>query len=191
MLVLSTGSVALASRWIISVDIGREKNTGLNSMPAEWAKSGGRLPFKLEADVLTDTQSGSAEDWVGASACVLRPCDPVISITGFSGAVSIPVNEGGWRAKSGKLRFWLDFPEGSTRGDSAGDVANVWNLAPGVAMQGMDVNLRALPALDPATFGVCALPTIIPLPTKLVTQSSPDRDPRSQRRGGSCSRRST
>ena len=34
MLVLSTGSVALASRWIISVDIGCEKNTGLNLMPA-------------------------------------------------------------------------------------------------------------------------------------------------------------
>ena len=40
--------------------------------------------------------------------------------------------------------------------------------------------IGALPALDPATFRWWA-PTIIPLPTKRVTQSSPYRDPRSQK----------
>ena len=58
--------------------------------------------------------------------------DPLVSITGFSGAVTIPVRGGGWRVVDGKLSFWLDFPEGSTRGDVAGDVANVWGLSPGV-----------------------------------------------------------
>lgn len=127
-------------RWTLRVDVGREAGT---SMPADWAKSGARLPFSLEVDVLPTKATSEAEPKVGAGAYRLEPCTPVVSITGFSGAVQIPVRGGGWRVADGKLAFWLDFPEGSTRGDASGDTSNVWGLAPGVATQAMDVTIPA------------------------------------------------
>ena len=131
--------VSNGARWIVTLDIGREKGT---SMPAAWAASGARLPFSVEVDVLTSSVVG-AEGKVGRDAKAFKPRAPVISVTGFSGAVTAPVRGGGWRVDEDQLAFWLDFPEASTRGDVAGDVANVWGLAPGVASQGMDVDLPA------------------------------------------------
>ena len=38
--------------------------------------------------------------------------------------------------------MWLDFPEGACV-SADGDACNVWDLAPGVALQGIDVELPA------------------------------------------------
>ena len=137
----SSASVSGCVQWALRVDVGREAGT---SMPAEWAKSGGRMPFSVEVNVLSAPVTKEAsEPKVGDGACAVEPCVPVVSITGFSGAVQIPVSSGGWRMADGKLAFWLDFPEGSTRGDAGGDTSNVWGLAPGVATQAIDVTLPA------------------------------------------------
>ena len=102
------------------------------------------MPFSVEVNVLSAPMTKEAsEPKVGDGACAVEPCVPVVSITGFSGAVQIPVSSGGWRMADGKLAFWLDFPEGSTRGDAGGDTSNVWGLAPGVATQAIDVTLPA------------------------------------------------
>jgi hypothetical protein len=130
--------------WVLTVDVGREKGT---SMPAEWAKSGARLPFTIEVDVLPSPAADPDGEGRVKGARALEPRAPSIAITGFSGAVTIPVRGGGWavqkRERGQSLSLYLDVPEGSTRGDVAGDVANVWGLAPGVASQGMDVDLPA------------------------------------------------
>lgn len=132
------GSIEIA-RWTLQVSIGREAGT---SMPADWAKSGARLPFSIDMNVTSmPAAMMDVEAKVGSTAYAIEPRVPFISITGFSGSVQIPVRGGGWRVQDNLLTFWLDFPEGSTRGDSAGDTSNVWDLAPGVATSAMDVVL--------------------------------------------------
>ena len=53
-----------------------------------------------------------------------------------------PVRGGGWQIDGGKLRLWLDFPEGACS-SAEGDACDVWDLAPGVALKGTDVDLPA------------------------------------------------
>ena len=93
----------------------------------------------------------SDDERVGAGACGLEPVDPEISVTGFAGAAQAPVQGGGWqltrpdpdRLDRGQLSFWLDFPQGTARCSPDGDACNVWGLAPGVELKGLDVDLPA------------------------------------------------
>lgn len=108
-------------------------------MPEEWGKSGASLPFSIEVDV-TDTPISASDERVGNEARAIEPQCEQVSVTGFSGAMRTPVESGGWTLEEGQLRFWLEFPEGSTRCED-GDTCNVWDLAPGVEFAGTDVDL--------------------------------------------------
>ena len=131
-----------SAAWSLRVSIGREKGT---SMPEAWGQSGARLPFSVEVDMSEDSVDCGDGDvgMLGPDVCQIEPKVTDISITGFGGAVEIPIRGGGWTLRDGRLAFWLDFPEGSTRGEMTGDVSNVWGLAPGVATKGLDVELPA------------------------------------------------
>ena len=127
-------------RWTLRVSIGRA--TGLaTSMPEEWGRSGSTLPFALTVDVLT-ARSRSEDERVGEGAFAIEPCTNEVSITGFAGAMGMPVQGGGWTLDdaNGRLKFWLSFPEGSSCEEDR-DVCNVWDLAPDVSPRGSDVNI--------------------------------------------------
>ena len=110
-------------------------------MPPEWGQSGARLPFSVEVEAMSTTAAVQETDRIGDGACSIEPCTADISITGFGGAAKIPVKGGGWQRENNELKFWLEFPEGSTRLAEFGcDTENVWGLAPGVAGQ-CDVEL--------------------------------------------------
>ena len=125
-------------RWQLRASVGRTKGM-TTSMPEAWGKSGNCLPITVDVDVF-GTPAGENDERVGAGASKLEPLRSEISITGFGGAVEKPVRGGGWQIEDGKLRMWLDFPEGACC-SADGDTCNVWDLAPGVALQGIDVEL--------------------------------------------------
>jgi len=110
-------------------------------MPNEWGKSGNCLPITVDVEVF-GTPASQDDERVGAGASKLEPIRSEISVTGFGGAVEKPVRGGGWQIEGGKLRLWLDFPEGACC-SADGDACSVWDLAPGVALQGTDVELPA------------------------------------------------
>lgn len=125
-------------RWTLRANVGRIKGQA-TSMPDNWGKTGATLPFTLQVDVQTAPIS-TADERVGDSAFTIEPqCDEV-SVTGFSGAMRTPVESGGWNLEEGQLKFWLNLPEGISRCED-GDNCNVWDLAPGVEMQGTDIDL--------------------------------------------------
>ena len=120
--------------------MGRSKGMA-TSMPDVWGKSGNCLPITVDVDIFS-TPAAEEDERVGAGASRIEPLRSEISITGFGGAVEKPVRGGGWQIDNGKLRMWLDFPEGACV-SADGDACNVWDLAPGVALQGIDVELPA------------------------------------------------
>jgi hypothetical protein len=131
-----------ACRWTLRCSVGRQPGLP-TSMPPAWGERGARLPFSVEVDVRSTPAEAQDVERLGEGACAIEPRTPTISITGFGGAMPIPVGGGGWRLEGSSLNFWLDFPEGTTRlADVGCDVESVWDLKPGVAGQ-CDVELPA------------------------------------------------
>lgn len=139
MLLASAATAAvLPCRWNLRATIGRVPGEP-TSMPEEWCASGASLPFALDVDVLA-TPALVADDRVGDGACEIQPLFADVSITGFGGSAGAPVRGGGWSIdEQRRLNFWLEFPEGAAR--CGADDCEVWDLAPGVALQGADVAL--------------------------------------------------
>ena len=136
---LGASSLSTPCRWSLRASVGRASGMQ-TSMPDEWGKSGACLPFSVEVEV-KDTPASESDDRVG-DASMLEPVTPEIGVTGFGGSVAVPVGGGGWQVADGKLRAWLEFPEGA-RCSADGDTCDVWGLAPGVATQAADVELPA------------------------------------------------
>jgi hypothetical protein len=97
--------------WTLRLSIGREVSI---FMPEEWGLSGKRLPLRL--DVAVSSEASPAHCRRVGSSCSLLPCSSDVCVRGFDGEANFPVSAGGWRREGSSLQFWLEFPDGVTRG---------------------------------------------------------------------------
>ena len=104
-----------------TLNLGREPGTW---MPQEWAASGARLSLPLElrfSDELVDL-GFPGEEVFGGRAARRLVCDGG-SFVGPQGEVKVSSTGGAWVVEpsgqegEGRVRFFLDFPEGATRND--------------------------------------------------------------------------
>lgn len=110
------------TKWRISLNIGREKNSHYAERRPEWGASGGRLLLPIDIEFAAEAANLGLEPVLGqAGVRVLRPLGDARFIS-MAGEQTVRVEPGGWQVRptdNGEfiLRFCVDFPDGAVRND--------------------------------------------------------------------------